>query len=197
MVSETFPVSAINWLENTARSWYDAGWIDVRRRFDHGLTFLANYTYAKSLTDAPDFRSPMDEAAIPQDNSNLFAEKGLACDLRHRVTASAVYKPTGVAKRGRRPGRHIQLEPCHYPSVFHRLPVHHLRLWRHSQRRHTARRESGAARMSPGHRCFRRERALPASGSILLRLVRLRLTRSATPAATPSKVLPCNSSTLP
>lgn len=95
MVSTTFPVSAINMLENTARSWYDAGWVDARRRFDHGLTFLANYTYAKNLTDAPDFRSPMDESAIPQNNADLFAEKGLACDLRHRFTASLVYDLPG------------------------------------------------------------------------------------------------------
>jgi hypothetical protein len=100
MISSTFPVSAINMLENTARSWYDAGWVDARRRFDHGLTFLANYTYAKSLTDAPDFRSPMDESAIPQDNSHLFAEKGLACDLRHRFTASLVYDIPGLSSGG-------------------------------------------------------------------------------------------------
>ncbi len=87
-------------LENTARSWYNAGWVDARRRFEHGLTFLANYTYAKNLTDAPDFRSPMDESAIPQNNSNLYAEKGLACDLRHRVTASVVYDMPGWKNGG-------------------------------------------------------------------------------------------------
>lgn len=95
VTSTTFPVSAINRLENTARSWYNAGWVDARRRFSHGLTFLANYTYAKSLTDAPDFRAAMDESAIPQNNSDLFAEKGLACDIRHRFAASAVYELPG------------------------------------------------------------------------------------------------------
>jgi hypothetical protein len=100
MVNNTFPVSAINLLENTARSWYDAGWIDARRRFDRGLTFLANYTYAKSLSNSPDFRSPMDESAIPQDNSNLNAEKGLACDIRHRLTASVVYDLPGWKSNG-------------------------------------------------------------------------------------------------
>jgi hypothetical protein len=74
--------------------------VDVRRRFQHGLTFLTNYTYAKNLADAPDFRSPMDEAAIPQDNSHLFAEKGLACDLRHRLTASIVYDLPGWKNGG-------------------------------------------------------------------------------------------------
>src|SRR5712692_5752191 len=88
VVSDTFPVSGINWLENSAGSWYDAGWIDARRRFSDGLSFLLNYTFAKNLSDAPDFRSPMDEAAIPQNNANLRAEKGLACDVRQIGRAS-------------------------------------------------------------------------------------------------------------
>jgi len=86
------PVSTINLLENTAQSWYDAGYVNVRRRASNGLSFLANYTFAKALENAPDFRSPMFEAAIPQDNDNLKAEKGLGCDIRHRFALSAVYK---------------------------------------------------------------------------------------------------------
>ena len=37
VVSTTFPVSTINLLENTAQSWYDAGYINVRRRYTDGL----------------------------------------------------------------------------------------------------------------------------------------------------------------
>lgn len=91
VVNTTFPVSGINLLENTAQSWYDAGYVNVRRRYSQGLSLLANYTFAKSLTDAPDFRSPMFESAIPQNNRNLAAEKGPACDIRHRFALSAVY----------------------------------------------------------------------------------------------------------
>src|SRR5438874_5737245 len=40
VVSTTFPVSTINLLEDTAQSWYDAGYINVRRRYNRGLTFL-------------------------------------------------------------------------------------------------------------------------------------------------------------
>ena len=87
----SFPVSTVNQLQNRARSWYDAGYINFRRRYSSGLTFLANYTFAKDLSDAPDFRSPMYESAIPQNDYNLNAEKGPACDVRHRVAASAVY----------------------------------------------------------------------------------------------------------
>jgi hypothetical protein len=88
---QTFPVSTINLLENTAQSWYDAGYINIRKRYSHGLSFLANYTYAKNLTNAPDFRGAMDEATIPQDNRNLDAEKGPGCDVRHRFALSTVY----------------------------------------------------------------------------------------------------------
>jgi hypothetical protein len=91
VISTTFPVSTINLLENTAQSWYNAGYVNVRRRYAHGLSFLANYTWAKSLSDSPDFRSPMFESAIPQNNNDLRAEKGPACDVRHRFALSAVY----------------------------------------------------------------------------------------------------------
>lgn len=89
--SQTFPVSTINLLENSAQSWYDAGYVNVRRRYSHGLSLLANYTFAKNLTNAPDFRSPMDESSIPQNNNDLAAEKGPGCDVRHRFALSAVY----------------------------------------------------------------------------------------------------------
>ena len=89
--SQTFPVSTINLLEDTAQSWYDAGYVNVRRKYSHGLSFLANYTYSKNLANAPDFRSPMDESAIPQNNNDLAAEKGPACDVRHRLALSGVY----------------------------------------------------------------------------------------------------------
>jgi hypothetical protein len=91
VASTTFGVSTINLLENSAQSWYDAGYVNVRRRATNGLSFLANYTWSKSLSNAPDFRSPMFEASIPQDNSNLNAEKGPACDVRNRIAVSAVY----------------------------------------------------------------------------------------------------------
>ncbi|HEX7157379.1 MAG TPA: carboxypeptidase regulatory-like domain-containing protein, partial [Edaphobacter sp.] len=91
VVSTTFGVSTINLLENTAQSWYDAGYVNVRRHAGKGLSLLANYTWSKALSNAPDFRSPMFEASIPQNNNNLAAEKGPACDVRNRFALSAVY----------------------------------------------------------------------------------------------------------
>src|SRR6202022_499927 len=65
-----------------------------------GLTPLANFPYSKSLSNAPDFRSPMFESSIPQNDSNLAAEKGLACDVRHRFAASLVYDIPSVTRGG-------------------------------------------------------------------------------------------------
>jgi hypothetical protein len=91
VTSTTFPVSTVNMLQNTARSWYDAGYVNLRRRYSNGLSLLANYTWSKNLSNAPDFRSPMFESSIPQNNNDLNAEKGPACDVRHRFVVSAVY----------------------------------------------------------------------------------------------------------
>ena len=90
-----FPVSTINLLEDTAQSWYDAGYVNMRRRYSHGFTFLGNYTWSKNLSNAPDFRSPMFESSIPQNNNDLAAEKGPSCDVRHRFALSAVYSVPG------------------------------------------------------------------------------------------------------
>jgi hypothetical protein len=89
----TFPVGPINRLENNARTSYNAGWILVKRNFSNGLSFLANYTYAKSFSDGPDFRSPAMEAEVPQNSYDLAAEWGPAgCDIRHRFVGSAIYR---------------------------------------------------------------------------------------------------------
>ena len=100
IASTTFPVSGINLLENSAQSWYQAGYVNLRRRFSRGWTFLANYTFSKNLSDAPDFRSPMFESAAPQNNSNLTLEKGLACDVRHRFALSMVYGIPALKRSG-------------------------------------------------------------------------------------------------
>ena len=52
-----------------------------------GLSLLANYTFAKNLSDAPDFRSPMFEAAIPQNNNDLRCGKGPG--VRHPASVRA------------------------------------------------------------------------------------------------------------
>ena len=100
VASSTFPVSTINLLENSAQSWYDAGYVNLRRRYSHGLSFLTNYTFSKNLSDAPDFRSPTFESSIPQNNSDLAAEKAAACDVKHRFAMSLVYDLPAATAEG-------------------------------------------------------------------------------------------------
>lgn len=96
----TLTAPAILLLEDTAQSWYDAGYANVRRSYSHGLSLLANYTFSKSLANAPDFRSPMDESVLPQNSFDLNSEKGPACDVRHRFSLSAIYDLPAYRRTG-------------------------------------------------------------------------------------------------
>lgn len=93
VASMTFPVGPINLLEFTARSSYNAGYVQAKQRLSNGLSFLANYTYAKSLADSPSFRSAAMEPEVPQNSFDLADEWGPAgCDIRHRFVASLIYQ---------------------------------------------------------------------------------------------------------
>jgi Carboxypeptidase regulatory-like domain len=93
IASMTFPVGPINLLEFTGRSQYNAAYVQAKRHLAKGLSYLANYTYAKSLSDSPSFRSPAMEPEVPQDSFNLGAEWGPAgCDIRHRFVTSLIYQ---------------------------------------------------------------------------------------------------------
>lgn len=93
IASRTFPVGPINLLEFTARSEYHAGYAQAKQRLRNGLSFLASYTYSKSMSDSPSFRSAAMEPEVPQDSFDLDAEWGPAgCDLRHRFVASLIYE---------------------------------------------------------------------------------------------------------
>jgi len=93
VASLTFPVGPINLLESTGRSRYNSGWVLVKRKFSRGLSVLASYTYAASLTDAPSFRSPANEAEVPQNSFDPGADWGPAgCDVRHRFVSSLIFK---------------------------------------------------------------------------------------------------------
>ncbi len=130
VVNTTFPVSTINLLENTAQSWYDAGYINVRRRYTKGFSLLANYTWSKNLSDAPDFRSPMFESSIPQNNNDL------ASGERARLATSAIALLSAQSMTSRRWGRsgldrrrHEKLALLNCVPGAERLPLHDFGVW--------------------------------------------------------------------
>lgn len=92
MENTTFPISAINIIENSANASYNSGWILYKHQFSHSLSILTNYTYSRLLTDAPAFRSPANEPELPQNNNDLRSDWGLGgCHLAHRYVLSAQY----------------------------------------------------------------------------------------------------------
>src|SRR5215469_10279261 len=59
-------------LKNTSFSSYNAGIVEIRRRFSRGLYFQANYTFSKVMTD---FAGSQSQFQPYQDNARPFLEK--------------------------------------------------------------------------------------------------------------------------
>jgi hypothetical protein len=79
-----------------ANSSYNAMETSLQKRFSHGLSFLASYTWSKSIDDASSFnmtgsaaKPVAGENDLAQDPFNLAAERGLSLfDARHRFVFS-------------------------------------------------------------------------------------------------------------
>jgi len=73
-------------------SSYNAFTASVRKNYTHGLTFSANYTWAKSLDTISSGNSNTANANKPQDSRNIAAEWGPSIfDARHRFVANYYY----------------------------------------------------------------------------------------------------------
>jgi len=95
------PANKINWfqnpyimgadlLKNTSFSSWNAGIIEVRRRFSKGLYFQANYTFSKTMTD---FGGSQSQFQPYQDNARSGLEKARAqFDLTHAFKANFTYE---------------------------------------------------------------------------------------------------------
>ena len=77
-------------LKNTSFSTYNAGVVEVRRRFSRGLYFQANYTYSKTMTD---FGGSQSQFQPFQDNARPQLEKQRApFDLTHAFKGNFTYE---------------------------------------------------------------------------------------------------------
>ena len=85
-------------LKNTSFSSYNAGIVEVRRRFSKGLYFQANYSYSKTMTD---FGGSQSQFQPFQDNARVGLEKARApFDLTHAFKANFTYElPIGRGHR--------------------------------------------------------------------------------------------------
>lgn len=83
---------------NVFPSWYDGVSLKLEKRLSHGLTFLVNYTFSKTL-DVSDNLSNASLGGNPTSNAtrfNIAANKGLAgFDIPQNFVASFVYAVPG------------------------------------------------------------------------------------------------------
>jgi hypothetical protein len=82
---------------------YNALILRLERRLSQGLSFVAGYTYGKSIDTASGLNGSNTQ---PQDNYNLRAERGLSeFDVRHRFVLSQIWElPFGPGRRWLRQG---------------------------------------------------------------------------------------------
>ncbi len=100
-------------LKNTSFSNYNAGIVEVRRRFSRGLYFQANYTFSKVMTDYGPSNNNDQSRFLPlQDNARPQLERSRApFDLTHAFKANFTYElPIGKGHRlFNSPGRALGL----------------------------------------------------------------------------------------
>jgi hypothetical protein len=95
--SRPFPTFSAITIENfNGISHYDSGQVTVRRRFEHGLFFRANYTFAKSLDSQSGANAAGSNGYFGNQNVlNPSAEYGRSdFDIRQNFTATSVYRTT-------------------------------------------------------------------------------------------------------
>lgn len=85
-------------LENQAFSSYNAGIVELRRRFTQGLYFQANYTYSKVVTNYPGSQSQFQPYL---DNARPYLERSRApFDITNAIKANFTYElPIGQGHR--------------------------------------------------------------------------------------------------
>jgi len=89
-------------LKNSSFSSYNAGVVEVRRRFNKGLYFQANYVFSKVMTDyGTSVNNDQSRFQPYLDNARPFLEKGRApFDLTHQFKANFTYElPIGKGQR--------------------------------------------------------------------------------------------------
>lgn len=91
---------AMNTVTSNGESRYDGLEARLEKRFSEGMSFLASYTWSKSMDHASGSGGTAD-SGIPQDNRDFQAEWGPSVfDMRHRFVFSSIYElPIGPGRR--------------------------------------------------------------------------------------------------
>jgi hypothetical protein len=91
----------IQYLAGVVNSNYHSLSAKLTRRMSAGLTFLAGYTFAKSIDDGSGIRTLGSDQLKPQDGTCVSCERGLSIfDTRHRFVSSVLYAlPVGKGRK--------------------------------------------------------------------------------------------------
>ena len=85
-------LGAVNLIETSANSRYDALQVQWLGRFAQRLQFQAAYTFGKATDDVSDVFDTAGASVLPQDFTNLAAERGPAnFNVRHRISYNLIY----------------------------------------------------------------------------------------------------------
>jgi hypothetical protein len=86
---------------NAADSNYHSLSLKATRRFASGLTYLAGYTFSRSIDDGSGIRTLGSDPLFPQNSYCISCERGLSIfDTRHRFVTSVLYDvPFGKGRR--------------------------------------------------------------------------------------------------
>jgi TonB dependent receptor len=87
-------------LDNSARSWYDSGIIEVRRRLSSGLRVQASYVWSKAQSDS--FQSNSDNFAnfVHREGGRELAKNVAVFDISHQFKFDATYDlPFGKGRK--------------------------------------------------------------------------------------------------
>ncbi len=84
--------SSILFVESEANSSYNALQVRSEKRMSHGISFLASYTFSKSIDDVSAVFAGNSGSGLPQNSQDLSAERGLSdFNAAQRLAVSFVY----------------------------------------------------------------------------------------------------------
>ncbi|MGI8746049.1 MAG: TonB-dependent receptor [Bryobacteraceae bacterium] len=85
----------ISLFDSNADSVYHGGFVQLTKRFAHGLALQTSYTFSKAIDDDPDFTSVVvgpDDSKNPRDTLRPGLDRGRAnADIRHRFVFAGIW----------------------------------------------------------------------------------------------------------
>lgn len=90
-VNPTTGVNGSFIIDNSQKTWYDSGVIEVRRRMSHGLRVGASYVWSKAQGDAFQSSSVVFSGFTQRENGRELAKNVQAFDIRHQFKLDATY----------------------------------------------------------------------------------------------------------